>query len=689
MARIQTAFFPLQGGLNLVTPPISTPPGHAISGLNYEPDVRGYARTQGHERYDGRPKPSAQSYWVLRFDQGTDDISEATVVTGATSGATGLTAFGITVETGAFGDGDAAGYMVLTQVTGTFQDNENLQVSAATKCVADGTADEAAAPDDETDAMWRQIVIENARGLIAEVPGSGPVRGGFVYNGDVYAFRDNPIATAGALYKATSSGWALQALGSTLLFDASVGEIFEGDTVVGATSAASGVVKRVALLTGAWGTAGTGALVFASVTGTFQNNENLQVSSVTKAVANGTLTANTLPAGGRYECVGHNFYGAADRRRVYGVNGVGKAFDYDGTCLAFITTGMAADTPKHIAVFKQQLMLAFPGGSLQYSTAGEPHEWDAITGAGEIGLGEEITALMPDVQGAFVIFGKNNVAVLYGNDSTDFSLSVLNSAAGCVEWTAQMIGTPYYLDDGGIRTLNATQAFGDFRMGSATQLISTIFRSKRAAGITAVASMQVRGRDQYRLFWSDGSGLCIYLGRKNPEALPFDYGVVATCCWAGEDDNGNEILFMGDGDGLVYQLESGTSFDGSEVNATIRFAFNNIGSPQQNKRFLNASMDVDAAPNTRLGMTAEFAYGDPNQPASQELLLTVSGSGGFWNEAFWDQFYWSSPVAGKAVKDIDGLGQNISIAVVSSETYRPPHTLTGMTLFFTYRGLAR
>jgi hypothetical protein len=62
-----------------------------------------------------------------------------------------------------------------------------------------------------------------------------------------------------------------------------------------------------------------------------------------------------------------------------------------------------------------------------------------IAGAGEIGLGEEITALMPDVQGAFVIFGKNNVAVLYGNDSTDFSLSVLNSAAGCVEWTAQMI----------------------------------------------------------------------------------------------------------------------------------------------------------------------------------------------------------------------------------------------------------
>jgi len=686
---IKTAFFPLAGGLDLVTPPISTPSGRAISGLNYEPDVRGYVRTRGHERFDGRVKPSDQTYWILNFDAGTAAIAVGSTVTGATSAATGIVVVAGVVETGSYGGSNAAGYLILSQVTGTFADNENLQVSASTKAVANGTTSEAGAATDALNDAYAQAAIEYARDNITEPPGSGPVRGGFVYNGDCYAIRDNALGTAGALFKQTTAGWVAQSLGSTLLFDASVGEIFEGDTVTGASSAATGVVKRVALLTGTWGSAGTGELVFATVTGTFQNNENLQVATVTKAVANGVISANFIPAGGRYETVTHNFYGAASRSRVYLANGVGKAFDYDGSCIAFITTGMTTDTPKHIGVFKQQLFLSFPGGSLQNSSIGEPHTWDAITGANEIGLGEEITALLPDVQGAMVVFGRNLIAILYGNDVTDFTLDILNAKAGAAEWSVQMVGTPMYLDDQGVRNLSATQAYGDFRMGSITQLVAPMLRLKRTSNISVVASLRCRARDQYRLFFSDGSGLCIYLGRKNPECLPFDYGVTVNTCWSGEDDNGNEILFIGDEDGLVYQLESGTSFDGSDVDAYIRLAFNNIGSPQQNKRFLRAALEVDAAPNTELGLTAEYSYGDPDQPAGQEQSFTVSGSGGVWEEAFWDQFYWSSPIFGVAKADIDGFGRNISIAIASGETYREPHTLTGMTLFFTYRGLAR
>lgn len=678
---IKTAFFPLAGGLNLITPPISTPSGHAISALNYEPDVLGYVRTRGHERFDGRPAPSEQSYWTLGYDGYVGAISAGQTVTGATSGATGIALYAIS---------SGPGTLVLTQVSGTFEDNENLQVSAVTKCVANGTASERGAGNDTDNDTYTQAAIEYARGNIDEVPGSGEILGGFIYGGNCYAFRDNAPGTAADLYKATTSGWSKQSLGYTLNFDGAVGEIFEGNTVTGATSGASGVVKRVALQSGAWtdGT-GVGALTFASVTGTFQNNENLQVSAVTKAVANGTLSTNTLPAGGRYDCIVENFYGASNLERVYCANGVGKAFDYDGTCIAFITTGMTTDTPAHIAAFANHLFLSFPGGSLQNSSRGEPHEWTAVTGASEIGIGEEITALQPNVQGTLVVFGKNKVAILYGNDSSDFSMSMLNDDAGAIEWTVQKIGQPHYLDDAGVRTLNATQAFGDFRMGTVSQMVAPLFRAKRSAGLTPVASIRVKARDQYRLWWSDGSGLTIYLGRKNPECLPFNYGVVITSTWSGEDSDGNEIIFMGDEDGFVYQLEKGTSFDGSAVDASLRLAFNNIGTPQQNKRFLKAALEVDAAPNTEIGMTAEFAYGDPYQPAGQQVDLTVSGSGGFWDEAYWDQFYWSSPVFGVAETPIDGLGRNISIAVASSETYREPHTLTGMTLFFTYRGLAR
>ncbi len=137
---MQTFSHLMRGGLDLVSPSIAMNPGRLIGGQNYEPEARGYRRVFGYERYDGQPKPSKASYWVLGFDAGSAAISEGDTVTGATSGATGKALIDAVVTSGSYGGGDAAGYIVLTVVSGAFADDENLQVSAVTKCVADGTA---------------------------------------------------------------------------------------------------------------------------------------------------------------------------------------------------------------------------------------------------------------------------------------------------------------------------------------------------------------------------------------------------------------------------------------------------------------------------------------------------------------------------------------------------------------------
>ena len=52
-------YFPLGGGLDLVTPAISIPSGRLKYCLNFEPHVGGgYIRTPGYERYDGGKRPS-------------------------------------------------------------------------------------------------------------------------------------------------------------------------------------------------------------------------------------------------------------------------------------------------------------------------------------------------------------------------------------------------------------------------------------------------------------------------------------------------------------------------------------------------------------------------------------------------------------------------------------------------------
>lgn len=74
-----------------------------------------------------------------------------------------------------------------------------------------------------------------------------------------------------------------------LAFDAGSAEISVGDTVVGATSAASGVVVAIQINSGTWGGSdAAGYLYLKDFNGTsYTDDENLQVSAATKAVANG------------------------------------------------------------------------------------------------------------------------------------------------------------------------------------------------------------------------------------------------------------------------------------------------------------------------------------------------------------------------------------------------------------------
>jgi hypothetical protein len=710
MAGQLTSTTLLQGGLNLVTPAISVPAGMAIAGVNYEPEVRGYRRIGGYERYDGRPRPSQAQYWVLRFEAATATIDEGDVITGATSGATAIALrdavlsgpvvvpsatfasglFDTSIFDTPFGnltDGTGAGYVPIYELSGTFQDGETLRVLGSDVSVADGTAVLFGAPTDALDAEWRAAVAAIRRNAITEVPGSGPVRGVWTYGGAVYAFRDNTGGTAGVMHKSTTSGWAAQSLGQTVGFENATNEWKEGDTLTQGSVTAT--IRRVVLQSGTYsGSDAKGYLTISGIAG-----GNFAAGAATSTSGAGDLTgaqvANALPPGGRYDFVNHRFFGTSER--MYGCNGEGEAFEWDGTYFTPISTGQPSDKPTHIAEYSNHLFLGFATGALVYSGLGEPASFLVTGGAGEISFGAPVTGLLPAASTSLVVFGRNRVSYLTGKDNQDFQLVPLADDAGAVEWTAQIVGSPIYQDDAGVRRMTTTEAFGNWRMGTLTDLVFPIFQAKRRAGVNAVASIRVRAKDQYRLFFADRTGLTIYMGRERPEIIPFQYPFEVSCAAAGFCDClvGNEQLYVGGTNGFVYQLDIGTSFDGAEINAFLRLPFNGVGSPLQMKRFHKATLEVDATAATQIAIVSDFSYGDPALTSGAEASFGVSGGGGFWDEARYDDFRWSSPVQGLAESYINGLGRNISIGVISDSATEEPHVLSALTLNFTYRGLVR
>lgn len=707
MAGQLTSTTILQGGLNLVTPAINVPPGMAIAGMNYEPNVRGYSRIGGYERYDGQPRPSAGVYWYLRFTEAEDQILAGQVVVGDTSGATGIAlidavfsappiaspaVFGFPVfDTSIFDTGIASGtgYVALFNVVGQFEDGEALTISSVRVADADGPSIALGAPSDDLDKEWKLLVLNARRSAIGPVPGSGPVRGVWPFGGAVYAFRDNAGGTACVMHKSSPTGWQAQELGHIVWFESGTAPWQEGDVLT--QGAVTAVIQRVVLKSGTYsGTDAAGYMVVSSISG-----GNFAAGAATSTGGGaGNLTgaqqANALPPGGRYDFVNRRFFGLTER--IYGCNGVGSAFEWDGEYFTPILTGTSPDNPAHISEHKNHLMLGYEGGALIYSETGEPAGFTSLGGAGEISFGSPITGLLSASSSALVVFGRNRVSYLSGSDQDEFQLIPLAADAGAVRWTAQFVGSPIYQDDAGVRRMTATEAFGNWRMGTMTDAVFPIFQAKRREGVNACASIRVRAKDQYRLFFDDGSGLTIYMGRKNPEIIPFRYPFKVVCAAAGMCDCavGNEQLYVGGDTGFVYQLDIGTSFDGASISAFLRMPFNSIGRPTQTKRFHKATLEIDGASDAQLAIVSDFSYGDPNLVAGQEAQFDVlSGGGGFWDNANYEGFRWSSPVQGLAESYINGIGRNISIGVLSDSAVEDPHVLSAITLNFTYRGLVK
>lgn len=632
---------------------------------------------------------------------GATPILIGNTVTGSVSTETAVVV-GLKVTSGNWNDGDAAGTIYVRSPSGAFQ-AENLTVggvdlatiggdfTTTTHATADGVATERGAEDDATDTTHLQDAIETRRGVIGTVPGSGLILGVWYFNGEIMAFRNNSGGTAAQLYKSSTSGWVLQNLGRYIAFTSGgTTAIAVGDTIEGDVSGAQATITKVVLTSGTWaGGDAAGILYFASQTGTFQA-ENLDVGASTNlATIAGDSTAITLSPSGRYEFENYNFYATTATQRVYGADGVNKAFEYDGSVFAPITTGIGTDTPKHVACHKNHLCLSFDGGILGLSQTGEPQLWDGALGAVELGMGQDITGLVPEYADTMVVFARNRISVLYGSDIDSYQLVPFTRDAGAIEWSIQMMGYPVYMDDAGIRSLPTAQVYGDFRLGILSDLIHPLLERKKRSGITVVATQRVRTKDIYRVFFSDGSGLSMFLGTKNPEVLPIDLGMTIRCACTAEDSSGNEILYFGSDDGYVYQIDSGTSFDGEEMEYYLRLAFNNSGSPERNKRYKKVTADVDADPETTILLTASFSYGDPDKIAVAEQSLAITSGGGFWDEVNWDQFYWDNPVRGQAIAYIDGIGSNISVTLGGASTYEEPHVIHGIIYEYSFRGLVK
>jgi hypothetical protein len=676
------ATFP--GGVDLVTPSLALHPGALRDGLNFECLINGgYGRIDGYERFDGRAAPSAASFVIVQLGSFVNVPAVGNAIAQAVSGAIGTVA-AVVNQPGLF-------YLIVTRFLGSFDGSHTITNTTTSQTVG-ATVPSTVSLTSQQTAQFTAAAAEIYRALIQPVPGSGPVLGvaamTFAGVDSVYAFRANVGGTAVNLYRSSGAGWVLVPLLNVVTFSAGgTATPLDGQTLI--QGGVTATIRRVMTRSGAWtGTAAGGFVVTNPVGGSFAAGAATTSGGATVTLA-GAQTAITLLPGGHFQWAKANFGGQSTTRRLYGCDGVNKAFEFDGTTLAPITTGLPNDAPSNIVAHKGYLFISY-GSSVMYSGAGTPFRWSAVDGGGEIAVGDVVTGMitLPGSQttATLAVYQAANTSMLYGNDPSSWNLVNFNTSSGARPYSLQNLFDSFSFDNLGPVNLQTTLSFGNFASGALAQnMLPFILRQR-----TKVAASTVnRGKGQYRVFFNDGYGL--YLTVSNQQylgAIPQLFPNPVYCCDEAVTSNGAEVAYFGssDGQGYVYQLDSGPSFDGRNLDAYIVLAWDALKSPRLRKRFRAGSLEVASGTYVALNFGYQLGYGTP--AIAQPVAITYPTnfmSAPVWDQFVWDQFVWDGQTLTPTDVDMVGTAENVQVTLSSSTNYIGAYALNSLIYHTTAR----
>ena len=587
--------------------------------------------------------------------------------------------------------------------------------------------------DENTEADWLLVAQDLYRADIIMVPGDAdsPVDSAWQLGDLVYAIRNNVGLTAGVLHVESAAGWTTAGvtMAEYIFFDAGLAAgatVVEGDTLTGGSSGATGTIHRIVLNSGstAWDGSGGGYFVLTGVAGgPFTDNEALESPALTQiADADGINVTLAFSIDGIYEWENHNFFAGTGTLRAYGVNAVDTfAFELDENGVVspiFFPPSPAAANPDEgnpggppflIEEHRNYLWFAFPGGRFINSVQGEPLLITGFLGSNEFGAGDEITGMVSVVGSVLDIFTNRESRGLFGFDASDFELKLLAEKSGSRLYGAQKIDTVYTLDDLGISSLARTDAFGDFIGSTVSQLIQPIVTGDVQDLFTV--STIVRASNQYRIYFTDGSGFIMYVpsvgdmnrqrqaqGEGTRTKVQFgvmQYPFAVSRIWNTENGDGMERSYFitqesGAGFGYVMQDRKGINFDGEVIRSFIRTAFNFLKTPSIRKRFRRVDMEIDAEKPTTLRLIADLSFGVSDaESVTAEPDTTINAGGGLWDLAEWDEFFWDGQARNNARANIRGTGEAVGFTIFNESATTRSYIMQGLTVHYEPRRLQR
>ena len=297
----------------------------------------------------------------------------------------------------------------------------------------------------------------------------------------------------------------------------------------------------------------------------------------------------------------------------------------------------APTDPSLVTIFGERLIVAGQSSNPQqvaYSTRLTPENFTGAS-AGTVDVGDQIVGIK-SFRNKLIVFCKNSIYQLSNLDSTAV-LSSVTKNIGCVSGkTIQEIGGDLiFLAPDGLRTIAGTARIDDIELGSISRKILPVFRDDVFPNLSTItfSSMVIREKSQYRLFYfKNGTADLQQKGilgtfKISSQGVPLyewsqTTGIPARITHSGFDENDNEVHYHATTDGRVYNHDTGTSFDGSNIPCEYKTPDLDYGDSGVRKTlyYIKTSIRAEGS-NDNLKVLCRYDFDDNNVPQPSELSI--------------------------------------------------------------------